>query len=159
MAYVQIENPEIIDLSSIQKIINVLNDHSDYLNVLVSKFGANYIPDWLANDVQSNFDIATTNIVFGKAIIEPGSPYEQGSGNGTYYIAALDFETGVTFSEPPIVIVSHDNSDGQVGGQLDMIVSTHNISTTGFTARMVRSGTTKTINNDVHINYIAIGPR
>lgn len=159
MSYVKISDPSIIDLSGIQQIISVVNQHSDYLNILINRFGAIVTPDWSAENIQSLFDVSTTNIAFGKAIIEPGSPYQQGSGGSTYYVATVDFESGVTFSQVPLVLVSHDNSDGQVGGQLDIIPSTHDISTTGFTARIFRSGTNKLITNDIHINYIAIGRR
>lgn len=158
MAYIQIDNPEIIDLASIQKIINVVNDHSDYLNVLVNKFGADYLPDWLAANNQANFDIATTNIVHGQETVTPDDDAE-GSGGVTYYSKAIDFETGVSFSQKPRVFVSHDNSDGVVGGQLDLIVSTHNISANGFTIRVFRPGDNQEITNNVVVNYIAIGPR
>lgn len=159
MSYIKISDPSIIDLSGIQQIISVVNQHSDYLNILINRFGAVVTPDWSAENVQSLFDVSTTNIAFGKAIIKPGSPYQQGSGGSTYYVATVDFESGVTFSQVPLVLVSHDNSDGQVGGQLDIIPSTHDISTTGFTARIVRAGTTKVISNNIEINYIAIGRR
>lgn len=162
MAYIQIENPEIIDLASIQKIINVVNDHSDYLNALVNKFGADYVPDWLADDNQANFDVATTNIVHGKVTFRAADldDYEEINGNGdTYYAKAKTFDTGVTFSEIPRVIVSHDNSDGSVGGQLDLIVSTHNVTTSGFVIRVFKPSGNQKITNKLVINYIAIGKR
>lgn len=160
MAYVKIDNPEIIDLAGIQAIINVINDHSDYLNVLVNKFGADYVPDWLADDNQANFDIATTNIVFGQVKIKPTSAFDEINSDGDkYYAAAYDFETGVSFSKTPKVIVSHDNSDGSAGGQLDIIVSTHNVSTSGFTVRVFKPSGDGEISNNVIVNFIAIGPR
>ena len=161
MSYVQIENPEIIDLASIQKIINVLNDQSDYLNVLVNKFGADYVPDIFANSVQGNFDIATSLIVFGKTIIKPNNNnfLRTNADGATYYFVDEPFQTGVSFSEPPRVLVSHDNTGGASGGQLDIVVSTHGVTTSGFTARAFRTGTSKAIGNDIEIFYIAIGPR
>ena len=39
MAYVKISDPAIIDLAGIQQIINIVNQHSDYLNVLINKLG------------------------------------------------------------------------------------------------------------------------
>lgn len=157
MAYVKISDQSIVDLSTIQQIINVINDHSDYLNVLVNKFGANYVPDWLQDDVQSNFDLSRNNIVFGKAKITPSTFTTYN--NKKYYYAQASFQTGVSFAEPPIVIVSHDNSDGVQGGQLDIAVSTHGITTTGFTARAHRVGTDPNITNNIILNYIAIGEK
>jgi hypothetical protein len=159
MAYVKIDNPEIIDMASIQKIIDVINDHSDYLNVLVNRFGADYIPDWLADDLQSDFDLATSNIVFGKVKLDPSETDHVGDSNGnTYYRTTFPFETGVTFSQIPRVIVSHDNTDGTIGGQLDIVVSTHNVTTTGFTVRAYKpDGSAATA--PIIVNFIAIGPR
>ena len=37
MSYVKISDPAIIDLAGIQQIISVVNQHSDYLNVLINK--------------------------------------------------------------------------------------------------------------------------
>lgn len=157
MSYVQLDNPEIIDLASIQKIISVLNDHSDYLNVLVNKFGADIIPDWLADDFDSTFDLASTMIAFGKRKITPDD--DSTSGANTYYSKQVNYGSGVTFSAKPIVVVSHDNSDGSVGGQLDPIISTHNVTPTGFAIRVFRPGENDQISNNIEVNFVAIGPR
>ena len=158
MAYVKISDPAIMDLSGIQQIINVVNQHSDYLNALVNKFGANYIPDWTADNVQANFDIATTNIIYGKVTITPDDDYVT-SGGTPYYYKTFTFDTGISFSEIPNVSLTHNNTDGIVGGQLDIIVSLHNCSTTGFTARVFRSGSNKLVTSNVEINFIAVGRR
>lgn len=159
MAYVKIDNPEIIDMASIQKIIDVINDHSDYLNVLVNRFGADYIPDWLADDIQSDFDLATSNIVFGKIKLNPDNEDHVGDSNGDpYYRRTYNFETGVIFSKAPRVIVSHDNTDGTIGGQLDIVVSTHNVTTTGFTVRACKPDGSAA-SAPIIVNFIAIGPR
>lgn len=159
MAYVQLDNPEIIDLASIQKIISVLNDHSDYLNVLVTKFGADIIPDWLADEYDSTFDLASNMIAFGKRKINPGSANEEEYNGKTYYYKEVQYGNGVSFSAKPNVIVSHDNTGGSIGGQLDIIVSTHNITPTGFTIRAHRPSGTQQIENDIDINFVAIGAR
>jgi hypothetical protein len=160
MSYVQIENPEIIDLASIQKIINVLNDHSDYLNVLVNAFGADFVPDFFASSVQGNFNIGSSLIVYGKTTIKPNNDFQrQNNDNLTYYAVEEPFATGVSFARPPRVLVSHDNTGGSAGGQLDIVVSTYNITTSSFTARAFRTGPNKNIGNDIDILYIAIGER
>jgi len=162
MAYVKISDPAIMDLSGIQQIINVVNQHSDYLNALVNRFGANYIPDWTQPDVQSNFDIATSNIIYGKVTITPDDDYVT-SNSRTYYYKPVLFDTGISFSEIPNVVVTNNNIDNSISGHLDIIPSIHNCSTTGFTARIFRSGIKTNnkdlITDDVELNFIAVGRR
>jgi hypothetical protein len=159
MSYVQIENPEIIDLASIQKIINVLNDHSDYLNVLVNAFGADYVPDFTASDTQNNFNLGSSLMIFGRTVINPDDHEKQNTNNLVYYSKQEPFSTGVSFAEPPRVLVSHDNTEGAAGRQLDVVLSTNNVTTSGFTVRAFRTGTAKQITNNVEVFYIAIGER
>lgn len=163
MAYVKISDPAIVDLSAIQQIISVVNNHSDYLNALINKFGATYDTDWNSDDFQANFDIATSNIIYGKVTITPADE-EVTSGGTKYYAKAYTFDTGITFATTPNVILTHNNTDGTQGGQLDIVVSLHNCTTSGFTARVYRSRTTggasaKEIDSNVEINFIAFGRR
>jgi len=162
MAYIKISDPAIVDLSAIQQIISVVNNHSDYLNALINKFGATYDTDWNSDDFQANFDIATSNIIYGKVTITPEDSV--GSGSSKYYAKEFTFDTGITFATTPNVILTHNNTDGTQGGQLDIVVSLHNCTTSGFTARAYRSRTSgtpdaKTISGNVEINFIAFGRR
>lgn len=162
MSYVKISDTSIMDLAGIQQIINVVNQHSDYLNALVNRFGADYIPDWTQPDVQANFDIANSNIVYGKIRITPDDDYVT-SNSRTYYRKNVTFSTGISFSETPIILLTPNNSDGSVDTELDIISSLHNCSTTGFTARFWRGGIKSSnkdlITSNVEINWIAIGRR
>lgn len=163
MAYVKISDPAIVDLGAIQQIISVVNNHTEYLNALVNKFGATNTPDFNLPDVQGNFDIATSNVIYGKVTITTD---DEGTTSGgiKYYFKEVAFDTGLSFASIPNVILTHNNTDGQVGGQLDIVVSIHNCTTTGFTARAYRSRTSggdnaKEIDANVEINFIAFGRR
>lgn len=156
MAYIKISDPAIVDLSTMQQIISVVNNHSDYLSTLVNKSGATYTPDWTLPNVQANFDIATSNVIYGKASLTT-SDFTTSPENLQYYRKAVTFGTGVNFAEIPNVILTHNNTDGQVGGQLDVIVSLHNCTTSGFTLRAYRPGPTKTIVSNIEVNFIAFG--
>lgn len=158
MAYVKISDPAIVDLSTMQQIISVVNNHTEYLNALVNKFGATYNPDWTASDVQANFDIATSSVIYGKASLSPDDD-DTTPGGTKYYHKAVTFDTGISFAEIPNVILTHNNTDGDVHGQLDIIVSLHNCTTTGFTLRAYRPGTNKDIVSDIEVNFIAFGRR
>lgn len=158
MAYVKISDPAIVDLGTMQQIISVVNNHTEYLNALVNKFGATYTPDWTASDVQANFDIATSSVIYGKASLTPDDD-DTTPGGTKYYHKPVTFDTGISFAEIPNVILTHNNTDGDVHGQLDVIVSLHNCTTTGFTLRAYRPGTNKDIVSDIEVNFIAFGRR
>lgn len=161
MAYVKISDPAIIDLAGIQQIINVVNQHSDYLNVLINKLGINNVPNWEQDDWEAINDLATTTIAYGKRKIRDQDD-GNASGNGKkYYFRSVTFGSGVSFSQPPRVIATVDNSEHGANSQLDFIVSVHDVTTSGFTIRIMRAGAqgVQTLSEDVLVNWIAIGPR
>jgi len=160
MAYVKISDPAIMDLSGIQQIINVVNQHSDYLNVLINKLGINNIPNWTADDFDAINDLATTTIAYGKRKIRDNDEDET-AGNKKFYARDVTFGSGVSFSQPPRVILTVDNSERSYNTQLDFIASVHGVTTTGFTIRLMRAGAqgTQELNTDILVNWLAIGPR
>lgn len=161
MSYVKISDPAIIDLAGVQQIISVVNQHSDLLNTLINRFGTIITPDYEAEDTQGIYDPASHNIAFGKEQIRTVDS-DTTPGDKTYYYRLVQFGAGVTFSSPPYITLAVDNSQGSLSGQLDMMVSVTDVTTTDFTIRVARSGfynNKQTIDNQVQVNWIAIGPR
>lgn len=160
MAYVKISDPAIIDLAGIQQIINVVNQHSDYLNVLINKLGINNIPNWDGDDYDALNDLATTTIAYGKRKIRDNDEDETPGGK-KFYARSVTFGSGVSFSQPPRIVASVDNSEHNANTQLDFIVSVHDVSTSGFTIRLMRAGAqgTQILDTDILVNWVAIGPR
>jgi hypothetical protein len=161
MSYIKISDPAIIDLAGVQQIINVVNQHSDYLNGLINRFGPETTPDWEGDSTESQFDAATASITYGKITIK-SNDNDTTPGGKTYYKQAVTFGSGITFSKPPFITLTLDNSGGSESGQMDFILSVHNVSTSGFTIRAIRSGfynNKETIDNNIRVNYIATGPR
>jgi hypothetical protein len=162
MSYVKISDPAIIDLAGIQQIINVVNQHSDYLNVLVNKLGINNVPSWDADDYDALNDMANTTIAFGKRKIADVSAQRfLTPGNKRFYARPVTFGSGVSFSQPPRIIATVDNSEHNSNTQLDYIVSVHDVTTGGFTIRLMRAGAQGTLelDEDILVNWVAIGPR
>jgi hypothetical protein len=161
MAYVKISDPAIIDLAGVQQIINVVNQHSDYLNVLINKLGVAYTPDWTDGDeVDAVNDLATTTIKYGKRKIRDDD--EDTTPNGKkFYARSVTFSAGTSFSQPPFVVATVDNSDHASNTQLDFVVSVHDVTTGGFTIRLMRAGAqgTQVLDEDILVKWIAIGPR
>lgn len=162
MSYVKISDPAIIDLAGVQQIVSVVNQHSDLLNVLINRFGTIVTPQWDEEAAQGIYDPASHNLAFGKETIKAVTANTAQTDAGkTYYKATVDYN-GVTFSKPPLVTVTSDNSAGGEKVQLDLMLSVHNVTTTGFTIRAARSGfynNKQTIDNQFQVNWIAIGPR
>ena len=161
MAYVKISDPAIIDLAGIQQIINVINQHSDYLNVLINKLGINNVPNWNSEDWAAINDAASTTIAFGRERLTNADNEESVNGKKFYYKEVSTYGPNATFSNPPRVVATIDNTGKAANAQLDLIVSVHDVTSTGFVLRIMRSGTQAKQNLDtsVRINWIAIGPR
>lgn len=161
MSYVKISDPAIIDLAGIQQIISVVNQHSDLLNVLINRFGTVVTPDWNAEAAQAVYDPATHNLAFGKVAIKSADSDETPGGK-TYYYKLIPFGSGITFASAPYITLALDNSQGQISGQLDFMLSVTDVTTTDFTIRAARSGfynNKQTIDNEIQVNWIAVGPR
>lgn len=160
MAYVKISDPAIIDLAGIQQIINIVNQHSDYLNVLINKLGINNVPTWGADDFDAINDLASTTIAFGKRKIRDNDEDETPGGK-KFYAREVTFGSGVSFSQPPRILLTVDNSERSYNTQVDFIASVHNVTTAGFTIRLMRAGAqgTQILDEDILVNWLAIGPR
>jgi hypothetical protein len=161
MSYVKISDAAIMDLAGVQQIINVVNQHSDLLNALINRFGTIVTPDWTSESAEAIYDPATHNIAFGKAAIKSADEADAPIGK-KYYYKLIPFSAGVSFSSPPFITLALDNSQGSLSGQLDFILSVTDVTTTDFTIRAARSGfynNKQTIDNQIQINWIALGPR
>ena len=163
MSYVKISDPAIIDLAGIQQIISVVNQHSDYLNVLINKLGVINNPDWSADDLSAINDLASTTIAYGKIKVKDieANRYTTSGGKRFYAVSNIPFGTGVSFSQPPRIVATIDNIGHALNNRLDFIPSVHGVTTTSFTMRIMRAGSESNLQltDDVSVNWIAIGPR
>lgn len=160
MAYVKISDPAIMDLAGIQQIINVVNQHSDYLNVLINKLGINDIPNWDDEDWAAINDAANTTIAFGQQRLTNTDNQDEVNGKKFYYKVVPDYGSA-SFSKPPRVVATIDNTGKAANAQLDLIVTVDDVTTEGFVLRIMRAGTQakQTLDGSVRVNWIAIGPR
>lgn len=161
MSYIKISDASIMDLAGIQQIINVVNQHSDYLNALINRFGVVTVPDWEGDVTEGQLDPASHSVAFGKTTIT-STDDDTTPGGKTYYKQYVTFESGVVFAQKPFIVLTLDNSTGSEHAQADFILSLHGVSTTGFTIRAIRTGFyggKLTIDNNIKVNWVAVGPR
>jgi hypothetical protein len=161
MAYVKISDPAIMDLAGIQQIINVVNQHSDYLNVLINKLGINNVPNWNDEDWAAINDAANTTIAFGRERLTNADNEDTVNGKKFYSKVVSSYGPNASFSTPPRVVATIDNTGKAANAQLDLIVTVDDVTSEGFVLRIMRAGTQAKQNLDtsVRINWIAIGPR
>ena len=160
MSYVKISDPAIMDLAGIQQIISVVNQHSDYLNVLINRFGTIISPDYDGATTKGLYDVASTNIAFGKETVTNDNKVTVDGKD--IYLATVTFDEDITFSKKPFIILTLDNTGGAQKNQADIVLSVYGVTTSEFTIRALRSGFYNekyTIDNSVKVNWIAIGPR
>lgn len=161
MAYVKISDPNIIDLAAWHQVVNVVNQHSDSINNLTNNFGTSSVIDWTASPLTHQYDPGSQAIVFGKA--SGYTPNNSGSPS-VYYgnVAFADVQTGTnSFSAAPVVTATiWTGNASTVSTTLDdLIINVYNVTSTGFSYRLYRTGSTKTVSGTVYVNWIAIGPR
>mgnify|MGYP006266645889 CR=1 FL=1 len=173
MGYVKISDPNIIDLNAMHNIINVVNQHSDTLNILTNNYGANNNSsvNYNASDLSHLFDSGSQMIIYGRALFDSTSNYDLLT-KSSYSPAGYRYYKNVTFSDntnsvpaftistPIVLLTPHTgNTSSSVSNSFsDLVANVYNVTSTSFNIRMFMqeqiTGSAK-----VYINWMAIGPK
>lgn len=172
MPYIKISDPNIIDLSAWHQVINVVNQHSDSLTAITNNFGTNATGtlDYTGYAFINEFNSGNQKIIYGRTntgnISGGGRPPTTYDSTFQVYYGAVSFSdsTAATtaFSAMPIVtatVHTGNTSNPVTGNHKDVIMNVYNVTQTGFNYRVYRTGSVPTLSGDVHINWVAIGPR
>lgn len=170
MGYVKISDPNIIDLNAIHNIINVVNQHSDTLNLLTNNLGANATGNvnYSATDLQHLFDTGSQMIIYGRSSIDVNSEMiTSTSPAGKIYSKSVTFAGGTTGLPPftttnPLVFLTlhtGNNSAGTVTSTFaDAVANAWNVTSSTFNIRLFMkesiSGSQK-----IYVNWMVIGPK
>jgi len=171
MAYVKISDPNIIDISAWQQLINVVNQHTDSITAITNNFNGvgSTATDWTATSWSQVWDPGSQAVVYGKIMADTSKLTAQ---NGVFWGTASFSDTNISsafqFSSIPIVtatLYSGHASSGDVSSVNNSCnVTVYNITTSGFNWR-ISSAVTTTSTNDAfptgifYIMWTAIGPR
>jgi len=165
MAYVKITDPNIIDISSWQQVINVINQHTDSITAITNNFnGAGSAPtDWTANTWSHVFDPGSQALVYGKIQADISTlTAEAGVYWGTGSFSDTAISSAFSFSSIPIVtatLYSGHPSTGNVSAtNKQVVVSVYDITTAGFKWRISSTSSTAPTGK-LYIMWTAIGPR
>ena len=182
MPYIKISDPNIIDLSAWQQVINVVNQHSDTLSAITNNFGlqGSVAPDWNGEkEIYEEFNSGSQKMIYGKIRIDTtGDNKDSMLHSDNMFYQKVEFnnvDSGVAgFSAKPIVLLTP-----AIAGTGTTTVSSRNAGlvctvtqTTPefFYARVIKSrefldnepGSSTNApkpNRSFDINWIAIGPK
>jgi hypothetical protein len=183
MPYIKISDPNIIDLTAWQQVINVINQHSDTLSAITNNFGlqGSQQTDWNGlKEIYEEFNAGSQKILYGKFTINTTGENKdkQLNSNGMFY-QKVDFENdgpGTTsFAAKPIVVVTPSlvgNFQPPTSKNSGLVCTVIATTQTDFTLRVMKSrefaadevtGSTSEENPKpvgfFDINWIAIGPK
>jgi hypothetical protein len=159
MAYVKISDPNIIDISAWQQVINVVNQHSDAISSLTNNFGATFTPPPAGTDWSYAFDLSSCLIYFGKGTMTlANTPTSRTEGGGFVYEETYSFPTP-PFSITPVVTATIQSSSITTRND-DLSVTIFNVNSSGFSVRVLKAGgaALSGTSNTFYIHWIAIGP-
>ena len=177
MAYVQISDPNIIDLSAWHEVINVVNQHSYSLAAITDNFGASTAATvgWsTSDDLAVTFVMGSQKIVYGRTRVDfsGDNKAERRNGDNLFYgDIVFGGTTGSTgFASTPIVTTTiqygygdpatlPSNSDNNANTTCTIF----NLDKTGFSFRVMNprsvQGHVVALTGHLYINWTAIGPK
>lgn len=160
----QINNPNVLDLSEWQKVIAEVNNLSNRVDAITTKYGAGSADTalWSVTDFNKEFNLGTHRIIFGKQKIDTTDPTIK-TGNFLHDYVSFAQSPGVTvFTAKPIITATlqFGATTSVPGSNTNAIVVVYNVSKDGFSYRVSNPpSATSDWNGYFYINYIAIGPQ
>lgn len=160
---VQLTNPNILDLTEWQKVINEINNLSARIDALTTSQGAltTTAVDWNSTPTFSQqFNIGNQKILFGKEKATAATLTK----TGFFYEGAVNFsETAgiVAFKAKPIITATIAFAGTSLTTfNPDLTLTIFNPTENGFGYRLVNAGSHIDFNagSTIHINWIAVGP-
>lgn len=157
---IQLTNPNILDLTEWQKVVNEITNLSARIDAITTgQGGLKTTPtDWNSGSTfTQQFNIGSNKILFGKekATISELTP------SGNFYEGEVTF-TGagiINFAAKPIVTATIVFGSQTIpSSNKDIIVTLFNVTGGGFNYRLINAGSHTNLTGFIYINWIAIGP-
>ena len=159
----QLTNPNILDLTEWQKLVNEINYLSAKVDAIITGQGSllTAATDWNSTATFSNqFNVGNQKILFGR---EKATVSDLTKTN-YFYEGAINFsETegiGAFKAKPIITATLVSTSSTLTENNPDLVVLVFNPTSTGFSFRLVNAGSHINFasNSTIYIHWIAIGP-
>jgi hypothetical protein len=172
MPYIKISDPNTIDLSSWQQVVNVVNQHSDSINSITNNFGVQNTntPNWNGGsstpDFSYEYEPSSQKIIYGRTKIDTTTA-DSTAGDHMFY-QNISFAGGgaASFAGKPIITATarFGNEEETSTTNANVVVTVIDVTPASFfvrlvNARSVSNGTIVPLTNFFYINWIAIGPK
>jgi len=157
MAYIKISDPKIIDLSTINQIVNVVNQHSDNISALTNNYGNVYSGSSTSGaSTEYQYDMASQQIIYGQTKFNPSSQGFTFNGTLFTYTMPVTF-IGQPFSASPFIVAQAQVSSSSAN-YLDIIVNVRDVTPSSFNIVLRHAAKNSDwLTGTVNVNWVAIG--
>lgn len=158
MPYIKISDPNIIDLAAWHQVINVVNQHSESIDVLTNTTGVAFNPSYDQDGGwQTVYDPANQMIQYG--VIKMDSTNNIGIPDSSYTFYEEEVILPATYSSNPAVVVTN-SSQSTTSGKADWNVTISSVSPDRFKVKLVNATKTAITGTwSIKVFWTAIGPR
>lgn len=169
MAYVEVPDPVVLDITAWGNLINTVNQHSSTLSSITDNLGSSTSNvNWeSATELVATYSLGNQKIVYGRTRVDFDETNTQYTTNKNLYWGEIPF-TSNSFKAKPIVTVTVQNGATSINDTSDAsanaICSTFAVNKDSFSYRIMNSrshagsGTAIPLTGHLYINWTAIGP-
>jgi hypothetical protein len=172
MGYVQIGDPNIIDVASWQQLIAAVDSNTAAIATMTDKFGANGgTVKWGDPNYSGAYTMGSQKIIYGRTLIDTESSTATSTAGDNIYYGNVSFTdpngSGAdSFTNKPLVTATIEFSRTtlpEYDENASIVITTWNVNKDGFSYRVTNPKSTE--NDPVpllysfYINWIAIGPK
>jgi hypothetical protein len=174
MGYVQIGDPNIIDVANWQQLISAVDANTAAIGNITDKFGANGgTVKWEETNYSGAYTMGSQKIIYGRTKIDTATAANQDSKNlfyGTVNFLDANGSGADSFTNKPLVIATIEFGSATLPAteitksNASIAITTWNVNKDSFSWRVTNpkssaTGTKVPLGSFFFINWIAIGPK
>lgn len=171
MGYVQLGDPNIIDVANWQQLIAAVDANTAAIGNITDKFGANGgTVNWGSANYSGAYTMGSQKIIYGRTKIDTATAADQDSKNlfyGTVNFLDVNGSGADSFTNKPLVTATIEFGSTTLPtnkAAASIAITTWNVNKDSFSWRVTNpkssaTGTKVPLTSFFFINWIAIGPK
>ena len=172
MGYVQIGDPNIIDVANWQQLIAAVDANTAAIGNITDKFGANGgTVQWGTSNYSGAYTMGSQKIIYGRTLINAETSTQHTTGKNIFYGNVLfvdEHGSGAdSFTNKPLVTATIEFASETLPSYAEnasIAITTWNVNKDGFSYRVTNpkskfNGPYVPLRYSFYINWIAIGPK
>jgi hypothetical protein len=170
MGYVQIGDPNIIDVANWQQLIAAVDANTAAIGNITDKFGANGgTVQWGTNNYSGAYTMGSQKIIYGRTLVDTNVASNEDSKNlfyGTVNFVDPHGSGADSFTNKPLVIATIEfgrTTLPEAEENASIVVTTWNVNKDSFSWRITNPKSSAArpvpLTFSFYINWIAIGPK